>query len=182
MNLLTAQIKFASLPPHAQYKQIQSSEEDVAGLYTQAKDDLIRLTIVQKSGSSELAQRLYHNTRYAKIKVALQSLFKIETPVKFAGGTVINMSKLSSITKKLIAPTDPLTNEEMKAWVENVGNLNKNNETVKSLTKLIITFMSEPEAENTVAHYFDIFLDVLSDNITKGTKIQVPEPIKEETK
>lgn len=173
MSIIKA--RFVDLPPHEQFKYLQEFDLGVEKLYFRAKDDLIRLTIIQKSGNVVLARRLYRNTRYAKVKAALEPLIAQSAAGEYKGGSAVDLDKVSAIVKQIIAPGSKLTDEEMKAWAQAAEKLNQGNERVRNFIQMVIQHMIAKVNEDfPVSYYFKILVDTLAKKLAQGEDIKLP--------
>ena len=169
-------MRFSKLQPYEQFKYLQARDLGVDKLYFQAKDDLIRLTIVQKSGNTVLAKRLHGNTKYGKVKMALEPFLTQPAAGEYKGGSSVNnLEKISAIIKQIIAPGSKLTDEEMKAWTEATEKLNQGNERIRNFIQSVLHHMSNKVDEDfPVGYYFKILVNTLAKKLAEGEKIELP--------
>lgn len=175
-------MKFASLLPYEQFKYLQGRDLGVEKLYFRAKDDLVRLTIVQKSGNDVLARRLYTNTKYAKVKATLESMLAQPAAGEYKGGSAVDLEKIAAIIKQIIAPGSKLTDEEMRAWAQAAEKLNQGNERIKNFVQRVIHHMTTKVDEDfPVSYYFKILVDTLARKLAEGEKIEFPRKKEQDT-
>lgn len=169
-------MKFSKLQPHEQFRYLQSRDLGIDKLYFQAKDDLIRLTIVQKSGNVVLARRLYGNTKYRKVKAALEQFLAQPAMGEYKGGSSVkDLAKISAIIKQIISPDAKLTDEEMKAWAETTEKLNQHNEKIRNFIQRVLFHMTNKVDEDfPVDYYFKILVNTLAQKLAEGEKIELP--------
>lgn len=169
-------MKFVDLLPHEQYEYLQDKSFGLEKLYSQAKDDLVRLTIIRKSNNLELAHRLYSNTKYPKIRAILKRLLAYSSAKEHRKGSRMDLQKIAAMIKQIIPSNIKLTDEQMKSWAEDFAKLNENDKLVSNFAYAIVEHMKHKVTEDfPISYYFKIMIDAIAKEMGKGVDIKLPK-------